>query len=844
MTETTLAYERKGKQTPVVVKRDTYGVPHIYAPEADGKESVFFGYGYAAAEDRLFQLEMYRRFYHGTVSEVLGPGKDNRWVKFDRQARVNRSGTNVSQQITNQLGDVHREVLEAFADGVNRYVETVKSTDREFHKGFADNGFTPDTWNREDIAGMFVASMSFFSGSQLETLGARLLSMLKEQYNEEQAMALFSDIQWGDDPSAPTSSESAEAGYTPPYTPAGDDAERETKEKVDKSTGVSNRPTDIANPATDKHRLPADPEGAHEAMVGHWRTIAEGLDDLGLPIKLGSNALAVNDDQSRSGDALLFGGPQMGFNSPSVMHEVGLHGPDFDVTGITVAGYPFVMFGHNNDGAMSSTAGLDNSIQTFVETIREAECGDGYEYRFRDKWYPVKSNTETIPVKGSENVEITIRRTRHSVIINWDPKNGEAVAMTRSYEGQDMQALKAYFDAQFANDVQQFKKAALQCDYSLNFFWADDNGDIGYFHLGRYPDWEQVEWDTRLPADGTKYELTEEDYLRAADEEVPFVINPSRGYTANWNNKPAPDWNSGDMSADWGVDHRVQRIINLIDHRLEGEGNISYEFMKDVVYDIAFVDLRAIRFKGLLLAALEGADLSETEQAAADALRTWDNLRQGSGEDYMGKYPVGYAVFDAFYPKLRAKTFEPTYGNAFEAGKNTFFNRSMLMRALHPNEAALKPAVDYFDGDREDVFRAAFHEAVADLQEQFGTDDVSQWRVDAIVDELDNMALFGMPVGIGDAGDMPYLNRGTENHFVRVGGDQQGSRPRFQAENILPPGNSGYIAPDGTKDEHYADQLDQFIAFEYKQLRFSEDGVAHETESTTALRPDQELRNK
>jgi penicillin amidase len=434
MTETALAYGREGKQTSVVIKRDTYGVPHVYAPEADRKGPAFFGYGYAAAEDRLFQLEMYRRFYHGTVSEVLGPGKDNRWIQFDRQARVNRSGTDVPKQIETQLEDVHREVLEAFADGVNRYIETVTSTDREFHKGFVDNGFTPDAWNREDIAGMFVASMSFFSGYQLETLGAQILSMLKEQYDDEQAMALFADIQWGDDPSAPTSTERAEAGYTPPYTPAGDDA-RQTAERFEKSTSVSSQPTGTISSSTGEYRLPADPDSTHEAVVNHWRTIAEGLDDLGLPIKLGSNALAVTDDYFKSGDALLFGGPQMGFNSPSVMHEVGLHGPDFDITGITVAGYPFVMFGHNNNGAMSSTAGLDNSIQTFVETIRETECGDGYEYQFQDEWYPVESNTETIPVKGGDNVEMTIRRTRHGVVINWDPKNGEAVAMTRSYEG-------------------------------------------------------------------------------------------------------------------------------------------------------------------------------------------------------------------------------------------------------------------------------------------------------------------------------------------------------------------------------------------------------------------------
>lgn len=840
--ETALAYQEDGRETTVLVRRDGHGVPHVYAREADGKGPVFYGYGYAAAEDRLFQLEMYRRYYHGTVAAVLGPGEEDRWIEFDRQARVNRSGSNVERQTEERLDDVHREVLEAFAAGINRYIETVESTDERFHKGFVDNGFEPDRWTREDVAGAFVASMSFFMGVQLETFGAQLLSMLQEEHDEETAMALFSDIQWGEDPGAPTSGAATTAGYTPPYAPAGGDSRDGDGRARPGSPAVgdaSARTQAGGWSHAGDYRIPADPGGAHEAMVEHWRVQAEGLDALDLPIKLGSNALAVHADRTESGDALLYGGPQMGFSSPSVMHEVGLHGPDFDVTGSTVAGYPFVMFGHNNHGALTSTAGLDNSIQTFVETVREAADGDGYEHQFRGEWYPVESTTETIPVAGAEDAEVTVRRTRHGVVVNWDPDNGEAVAMTRSYEGRAMTSFRAFFDTQFASDVEEFREAALQGDYSINLLWAGESGDVGYFHLGRYPDWASVEWDTRLPADGTQYDLSEEDYLRAADEEVPSAINPDRGYVAQWNNKPAPDWNNGDLSFAWGTDHRVQRIVNLTERRLEEAGAVSYEFMKEVVHDIAFVDLRAIRYRDALVSALEGADLSETEQAAADAVREWSNVRQGSGADDMGDYPVGYTVFDAFFPTLLAETFEPTYGEAFRAGRGTFFNyrygRPLLMRALHPEEAALEPAVDYFEGDPEGTLRSAFRDAVAGLREEFGTDDVSQWRRQARVDGLDNLALFGMPIGVGDAGDMPFVNRGTENHFVRLGGD---GGPGFRAENVLPPGNSGYVAPDGTQDEHYADQLEAFVAFEYKRLRFSRSEVARGTESLTTLRTD------
>lgn len=830
-----LAHENdNGDRTPVTIRRDGYGVPHVYSSEADSPEPTFYGFGYALAEDRLFQIEMYRRFYHGTVSAVLG----KEWVEFDKAARRNRSGSiPLSEQFETQLESEHRAVLQAFADGINRYITNVETSEQKFHKGFHKYDFRPDSWDMVDVAGVFVASMAYFSDYTLETLDAAVLDQLESRYSAEKAMAIFSDLNWGDDPSAPTSTKQPEVGYTPPYTPAGDTDENEECTDKDEEESMDAATDD---PLMDDHsggerRIPSDPVAVHEAELDRQQTLAAGLDTLNLPIKLGSNALAVSADITESGDALLFGGPQMGFSTPSVMHEVGLHGPDFDVTGSTVAGYPFVMFGHNKHGAMTSTAGLDNSIQTFVETIRTN--GESAEYKFRGEWYDVDRHTETIPVADAPDASVAIRRTRHGVITQWNPENGEAISHSRSYEDLDMTSWRAFYDAQFATDAGEFVDAAQQCNYSLNFMWAGEEGDIAYAHLGRYPNWKEVPWDTRFPADGTKHELTDKDYLSASEGEVPSAINPSSGYSAQWNNKPAPNWNNGDMSYAWGTDHRVQRIINLIEHRLKMEETVSYDFLKDIVYDIAFVDLRAIRYKDALLAAYEDEHPTGVEAEALTTVREWDNFRQGSGEDYTGKYPVGYTVFDQFFPKLLRETFFDVFGSADAYQRalallNYRYGRPALMRALHPEEAALSPAIDYFGGERDTVFRCAFQEAVAELRKTYG-DDVSSWRKPARIDDLDNLSLFGVPIGISDAGDMPWMNRGTENHFVRATGDG------FKAENILPPGNSGYVFPNGAHSKHYADQLKEFIDFEYKTLLFTKSQVTQNQESLKQLQSEE-----
>jgi penicillin amidase len=830
-TQTEVAYaQSNGEMASVTIRRDEFGVPHIYAREADSRAPVFYGYGYATAEDRLYQLELYRRYYHGTTAAVLGPGEDgNDWVAFDRAARRNTAGEpSLDQQAQEQLTDDQRTVLQAFTDGINRYIREVReSEDREFHRAFQEKGFEPDEFSTEDTAGMFVGSMAYFSGFQLETLSATVVDVLSGQYDRERAMELLEDLNWGNDPGAPTSSVQPDEGYTPPYTDVdtGETTETATVERgpTGEYGAVSNRVT--GGDAT----VPTDPQAVHEAEMDRVRTLAAGLDSLGLPIKYGSNALAVQGDLTESGDALMMGGPQMGFNTPSIMYEAGLHGPDFDVAGITVAGYPFIMFGHNRNGAMTSTAGIDNCLQMFEESVTATEDGPD-TYTFQGEEFEIETQEQTIEVAGGEDVTYTDRFTRHGVVTQYNPEQGQAIAQTKSYAGRHMNCWRAFYECQFATDVQEFKESAQRCDYALNFMWAGKSGDIGYFHLGRYPDSESVAWDTRLPADGTQHELTDEDYLRAAREEVPWAINPEPGYSAQWNNKPAPGWNNGDLSYSWSTDHRVQRIINMTERRLETEGAVDYEFLKEVVYDISFTDLRSIRYKEDLLAALEDADLSETEQAARDELAAWGHFAQADGEDNEGRYPAGYTIWNATFPNVLQEVFADEFGDAY--GPASYFltyryGRGTLMRVLNPGETALELQADYADGDASDELVAAFRSAVSDLADQYDGEPAT-WRSEAALHTFNNLSLFGMPIGVTSAGNTAMMNRGTENHFVRLSESPT-------AENILPPGNDGYVAPDGSTGDHYDDQLSMFENFEYKRLLFADDDVQAATESTTDL---------
>ena len=58
-----------GLKAPVQVVRDTWGVPHISAQSAD---DLFFAQGYVMAQDRLWQMEMWRRAAEGRMAEIAG----------------------------------------------------------------------------------------------------------------------------------------------------------------------------------------------------------------------------------------------------------------------------------------------------------------------------------------------------------------------------------------------------------------------------------------------------------------------------------------------------------------------------------------------------------------------------------------------------------------------------------------------------------------------------------------------------------------------------------------------------------------------------------------------------
>jgi penicillin amidase len=151
----------KGVNEPVEIIRDDYGVPHIYAKN---EKDLYFVFGYAMAQDRLWQMEFFRRLGRGRLSEILG----QKFVAVDRYFRmITAAGvnSNVSKEVA--------PLLESFAAGINAFMDSHRD---RLPIEFTLLRFTPSPWQMDDyIAILKVVNWSLSSGWRADITAHRML---------------------------------------------------------------------------------------------------------------------------------------------------------------------------------------------------------------------------------------------------------------------------------------------------------------------------------------------------------------------------------------------------------------------------------------------------------------------------------------------------------------------------------------------------------------------------------------------------------------------------------------------------------------------------------------------
>ncbi|HEV8534998.1 MAG TPA: penicillin acylase family protein [Candidatus Limnocylindria bacterium] len=415
-------YRLLGIEQRAEVLRDEHGVPHIYAQTA---HDLFYLQGYVTAQDRLFQMDLYRRAGAGRLAEVLGePALDSdRYMRTIGLARVAAGELPLVREDT-------RAALVAYADGVNKFLE---QHGESLPIEFLVLGYRPAKWTAVDS--IVVAKLQAYDAAtnyRQELLRANLAL----RFGTEVLATLM--------PDPATRSAAVDASAWAAVAPL-------------LSAGIGS-PGEAALRAV----LPAAGLGA------------------------GSNCWALSGPKTASGKPILAGDTHLAVRNPSIWYEIGLEGAGYKLVGFSFAGIPAIVIGHNDRIAWSLTYAYTDTQDLFVE---RQDPADPRRYEYRGAFEPATFIREVIGVKGrSDPVVVDVAITRHGPIITPILKDQAAPLALRWTALDPARLLDFVFELARARSWAEFRAAAADfTGAAVSACYADVDGHIGYQLIGRLP---------------------------------------------------------------------------------------------------------------------------------------------------------------------------------------------------------------------------------------------------------------------------------------------------------------------------------------------------------------------
>ena len=699
----------------VRIVRDAYGVPAITASTDYG---VWWGAGYAVAQDRLFQLELFRRATTGRLSEIVGQG----YLEDDIVARRDYyTAPELDAMLAALPGDL-RARFDAYRDGVNAWVAHVQMNPNDMPGEYAAVGTTPTPWTvRDSVAvGVFLAR-TVPSGDGAELLNLKLLK-------QEGVGALTRLVPL----------RIRNQATTVPKREGIQPQGHRTKRREER--------VNLRNSVELARELPLPEATASAAARKRGGTLGP-MGKVG-----GSMMFAV---RGAGGRAWLFNGPQLGYSVPELFVELELHGPRGDIRGVTAAGVPVIGIGHNDHVAWGFTSGLSDEDDLYAEKLvpgqreryvfqgreRQMECRDEV-FNYRSPPSDLLNLPEgTVPGAGSRTERIC--RTVHGPV---QARAGN-VAYARRYaiwkrEVETLVGLTMLNEARTITDVD---RAMQEVTWNENVMAADSQGNIGYWHPGLFQR-RPKGWDQRLPMPGTG----EAEWPGLLPRRLtPHVINPRQGWLANWNNVPSEGWETGDAEASERVSgpfHRGAFLMALV-RRLARDP--SFAAAEQTVKTMGTVAQQRPLAHARLRRALRGA-----RGNAAVLLQTvvdWDGDYHRTAAD--GTVSPGVAAWQELKRQLRKRALAPLGKVAEERGDEP--------GSSHAFDAALGDTYA-LRTETPRGWRLAAADAFAELAKRFKSEDPARWRTPRRMYEVSAQ-------GAGSAPPLPFFDRGTWEQLIELG---------------------------------------------------------------------------
>src|SRR5215203_430428 len=406
------AVQIAGLSQPVEILRDRWGINHIYA---QNEPDLFFAQGYAAARDRLFQFEMWRRQATGTVAEILG----RRELARDRGARLHQFRGDMDDEL-NRYHPRGKAIVEAYVRGINAYVAETEANPALLPIEFRMLGITPGRWTPAVVISRHQA-LNANVGEEarlMRAIKAGGLAQVRELMNFQGGDPRF-ELDAAIDPS-----------NFPDDVLAVYNAFRESIRFQPEDVGSSWRATAAAVAEQQPVRLAGSPSEGKRARSGQAPDPAGPAELDADPRDIGSNNWVVSGSRTISTLPILANDPHRVIAAPSLRYWVHLVAPGWNVIGGGEPVLPGVSIGHNEHGAWGLTIFGQDAEDLYVYDTNPA---NPHEYRYRGTWEAMRVTPDTIPVKGEQPAAVEYKYTRHGPVIYEDRANGKTYALRAAW---------------------------------------------------------------------------------------------------------------------------------------------------------------------------------------------------------------------------------------------------------------------------------------------------------------------------------------------------------------------------------------------------------------------------
>ncbi len=672
-------------RSDVTIIRDKQtGVPHIYGTTRAGTE---YGAGYAAAQDRLWLMDLFRHVGRGELTSFAGGAVANRQLEQTFWAAAPYTEQDLQNQVTaiansGSQGAQAMQDINNYVAGINAYI-TQAYNNRTFPGEYDLTGHINPITNAGSItpfgatdliAIASVIGALFGTGGGGEVQSALVKEAADAQYGVSKGDAVWRSFQEENDPEADLT---LHDGQSFPY-----------------SASPAN-PQGVAMPdpgSVTPQQEVFDPTGS---ATGNTATAtgrqAKGIFDNGvlpgslLSSKHGmSNALVVSGQYTDDGHPIAVFGPQTGYFAPQLLMLEELQGPGISARGAAFAGLSFyVELGRGADYSWSATSAGQDITDTFAVPLCNpdgspaTEASTYYVYNGQctamqaleqdDSWSPTTADSTP-----AGSYKLIVYRTNYGLVQYRATVNGQPVAYTSQrstymHEAASIVGFQMFNDPAQMGTPQQFEQAASNINYTFNWFYVN-NAHIAYYNSGWNPQ-RPANVDPNLPIQAAaQYEWTNWNPSTDTASYTASSAHPNsidQNYYISWNNKQALNY----TSAGYGQ-NSVYRS-DLLDSRVKALINSGTKITRaDVVKameDAAVTDLRGEDVLPDIFQVINSQPVTDPNQASlVNELESWQQTGSKIVETSQGSKTfadsAAIQLMDAWWPLLVQAEFTPGMG--------------------------------------------------------------------------------------------------------------------------------------------------------------------------------------